>query len=330
MPSKPSHSKRFFSGIYRSGAGVLAALVLATQSAHADSVGEWLERLSSAYGSLNYAGTFVYRHQGGVETMSVVQSSRDGHVQQRLQSLNGVPREILRDGDSVACILPDSGKVVVGEGANKVSITERYTNLDVQALAEHYTMTLGDTIRVAGRNCRILRIEPMDALRYGYRLCLDEERAMLLKSLVIDERGHVVEEMLFTDVEFPERIDDRELVASVRMDSFEVEAHTRDANVQEQSGGHWMVSNLPSGFIPRAVSTAGGVEHQVLSDGLATISVFVEALPGDDDDGLGAAELGAIKTYTARIGSDHLATVVGEVPSATVRMVAENIRPASH
>lgn len=303
---------------------LLACLLTAAGQASAGEAADWLTRLSDAYHSLNYAGTFIYRHEGGVETLRVVHSSGNGHVQQRLQALNGVPREILRDGDSVACILPDSQRVVLGAGANRVSVADRYTDLDFASLSDLYHITLGQSQRVADRQCRNLRISPRDKLRYGYQLCLDEERGMLLRSAVLDETGAVVEEMIFTEIQFPEAIDGRQLAASVKLDQFEVVDQSRPA-AADRSAVAWEVRELPTGFHSRSAHVSDGVEHRVLSDGLATISVFIEITDDLENHTLGAARIGAIKTYTARVG-DALATVMGEVPDATVQQVAENIR----
>lgn len=304
--------------------GVLLGLLSA--SAWAGDASDWLARLGDAYRTVNFSGTFVYSYADGVETLSVVHSSSNGHVQERMQSLNGVPREILRDGDSVACILPDSNKVVVGDGANKFNVAGRYQNLDIDKLADLYTVSMGNRLRIANRNCRLLTIEPRDLLRYGYRLCLDEQHGVLLRSQVTDEIGKVVEDMVFTDIRFPSHIEGSELAASVRLDHFDVvQQSSADLKNPASRSEHWMIGNVPAGFTARGVLWGNGVEHRVLSDGLATISVFIEALPKAESPQLGAAQVGAVKTYSTRVG-DYLATVVGEVPAATVRQVASSIR----
>jgi sigma-E factor negative regulatory protein RseB len=68
----------------------------------------------------------------------------------------------------------------------------------------------------------------------------------------------------------------------------------------------------------------GDAEHMVFSDGMAMVSVYVEqALPGTRAfEGLSA--MGAMNAYGALVDG-YQVTVVGEVPPATVEMMATSV-----
>lgn len=104
----------------------------------------------------------------------------------------------------------------------------------------------------------------------------------------------------------------------------------------------WTVKSLPPGFwkireVKRMVSDApvtGGllsanvqpnqreVAQMVFSDGLAAISVFIE--PGSQSRTEGSMQQGAMNIVGKRYG-DFWLTIVGEVPSAAIRQVANSI-----
>lgn len=87
---------------------LLAGLVLAMPAAAAseDSVQHWLDRMSRAVETLNYRGTLVHVRQGHVDTLRVIHRADQDGVRERIYSIDGPPREVLRNGNSVRCVLP--------------------------------------------------------------------------------------------------------------------------------------------------------------------------------------------------------------------------------
>jgi sigma-E factor negative regulatory protein RseB len=63
-------------------------------------------------------------------------------------------------------------------------------------------------------------------------------------------------------------------------------------------------------------------EHYVLSDGLASVSIYIER--GVEDGLQGGSRIGAVHAVGGRIAG-HQVTVVGEVPAATVEQVLAGI-----
>ena len=82
---------------------LLPALLAITGQAFAEqSARQWLDNMSTALQSLNYDGTFVYLHDGKLESMRIVHQASEQGGQERLMSLTGSPREVLRDNKAVS------------------------------------------------------------------------------------------------------------------------------------------------------------------------------------------------------------------------------------
>ena len=58
--------------------------------------------------------TTVYLHDGKLDAMRIIHQNVGGDEKERLVSLTGSAREVIRDNQSVTCILPDSKSVMVG------------------------------------------------------------------------------------------------------------------------------------------------------------------------------------------------------------------------
>src|SRR5690606_13048243 len=137
---------------------------------------------------LNYEGTFVHVHGGTAETLQIFHRNDGGRVAERLVSLDGVGREIIRREDEVQCILPDSKVVLLQQRKDLnplASALPRYTE-DLEA---SYEFKLHGTARVAQRPAQVLGIKPRDEFRYGYALWLDQYTAIPLKSLRVGANG---------------------------------------------------------------------------------------------------------------------------------------------
>lgn len=294
-------------------------------------VGTWLQRMSEAGRTLNYRGSFVYAHEGRLEAMRVVHGYQDGQERERLTHLNGSAREVVRDNQQVTCILSDDDAVVVQRGQPQRRFQAAFP-ADLGALRNYYQFSLSEGGRMAGRKAHKVVIAPRDAFRYGYRLWIDADNGLLLKSDVVDSSGAALEQLMFVALEVLEGVPAGELAAST--------GHQRPAPVPvapeaaaERGAAGWSVGWLPEGFRqhaslrPRLAQAVEPAHFLSFSDGLASLSVFVEK-PEAMVDSSGALQVGAVNAYGVARG-DYYATVVGEVPLPTVRRVAESIRQGS-
>lgn len=303
----------------------LAVLILALSPALAlasEDARQWLDRMNQAVQDLSYEGTFVYSRDGQMETMQIVHAPGPDGPRERLVSLSGEAREMIRDHGVLTCIWPGSRSVVV-EPARTSKGLARPIDTQAMPLETNYSLAVKDRERVAGLNCRQVEIRPRDAYRFGYRLCIAEDNAMLLKSTMLDEQGRPIEQLMFTSIRFDEAIDPARF-ASAQADT----PRPRPVDDSHPVDAGWRLSTLPPGFVLRAVVSRpleeGGdpVQQMIVSDGLASVSVFI-AEPGMDDQYYqGVTGAGALHAF-ARVVEGHQVTVVGEVPEATVRLIGD-------
>jgi sigma-E factor negative regulatory protein RseB len=290
----------------------------------------WLERMSQALSSRNYEGRFVHMSEVRTETMRIIHRSTDGVVTERLVSLDGSGREIVRTDGEVTCYLPDKRTVLVTKRNHTKSLV---ANLPVysEELQTLYEISMGASSKLLGRPTQLISVQPRDEFRYGYKLWLDAETAMPLKSQLSDREGRVVEQMAFAELEMRNSIPPDDLKPTVDTQGFR--RLTQEAPGTASAGvGGWSVVRLPPGFrltITRVQSMAGShalVHHMVYSDGLASVSVFIEPKPAQAMHGLG--RVGSASAYSLDLNG-HQITAVGEVPPVTVESIATAVAPAA-
>lgn len=285
-----------------------------------------LARMQEAARKLDYTGVFIYS-QGEFTQSSRITHMLDGTgSRERLEILDGEPREFIRHNDDVQCLMPERKKVLIERRR-----TDRFPGVllgDPSGLAANYDIDVrAGKHRLAGRECRVIHITPRDGSRYGYKLCADLETDLLLKAQTLDSERTVIEQVMFTSLRIGGDIPADALRSSWSTQGWEV-VRAAVSPVDLVSKG-WRVPP-PDGFLPvmqveRVLGKSDQVEQIVFSDGLAAISVFIE--PYDTRGTLqkkqGAARHGAINVFGTRI-ADFWLTALGEVPVATLRELAES------
>jgi len=290
-------------------------------SADTRSPEQWLTMVQQAARRLDYSGTMVYQ-QGSEVRMSRIVHVFDGKVShERLQPMDGRPREFIRNADEVKCLIPEAKRVVI----ERKTRAESFPGLAATATAEllqHYAVKVAGRERVGGFDCQVLEIQPRQGDRYGYRLWVDRATGLLLRSQTLNDRGDVLEQMAFADVRIG-GVDREQLRPSWPTEGWKVdEAAHRPVDLKEQG---WRLAP-PSGFKPlfavrRPMSSGPAALQAVYSDGLASLSVFIEpASASDASEAL--PQRGPINAYARRVG-DAMVTVVGEIPAETARAVAQ-------
>jgi sigma-E factor negative regulatory protein RseB len=102
----------------------------------------------------------------------------------------------------------------------------------------------------------------------------------------------------------------------------------RDEAVSADSG--WLPGRLPPGFqkIAELKRTMPGrpapVSQMIFTDGLVSLSVFVEPNPSPNRAAEASSEDGTTAFFVRPVG-EHLVSVMGEVPPATVQQVARSV-----
>ncbi len=311
------------------------ALAGATPATFAGSVpersaSEWLEKMASSSATLNYDGTFVYRNGDRMESMRIIHRASPEGERERMFSLTGAAREVLRDSEKVICILPDNQSVVVTKSRPR-SVALRVFDPE-EDFVKYYVLASRFGERVAGRKTVKISVEPIDEYRYGYRLWLDRVTGLVLKSELVGDAGHALEQIVYTEINLPANIPDELLEPAISGEGYTW--YTDDGgklfSASDAADG-WMVGWVPEGFHmsdrafqPTSLSRSP-VEHLVYSDGLASLSVFIERLDAANDRLEGHSNMGAINAY-GRLQGEYQITVVGEVPSITVERVGDSVR----
>jgi sigma-E factor negative regulatory protein RseB len=350
--------------------GALLA-VLPQGARSADDPRAWLEKMNKALATRNYDGTFFHISGGRVETMRIVHRVRAGRVSERLQSLDGSRREFVRANDELTCYLPDQHTVLVEPRQDRGPFLGSLPQFD-QSVGEFYRIESLPSERILGRPARVITVNPKDQYRFGYRLWLDEKTAMPLKTQLCDPQGKIIEQIFFARLDMPENIPDSDLSPTVRTEGMRWVRQGPSIDSASAALADYRASQLPPGFrlTVQGAQTLGGASapasHLVYSDGLATVSVFVEeqrgsgADPGVATPGVAAPGVAAPGVASgvatpgvatpgvylepdapapmqglARVGSGyaystvvqgHQVTAVGEVPAQTVEFIAHSVK----
>jgi sigma-E factor negative regulatory protein RseB len=310
----------------------LAALLLAASApvAAAETARQWLDEMSSALQTLDYDGTFVYLHDGKLEAMRIFHQVDAGGERERLVSLTGSAREVLRDDKAVTCIMPDNKSVMVGQSRPRQPFP--VVPRDLGSVSHHYLLEdMGDD-RMAGYMTRVIAITPKDDYRYGYRFWIDKNTRMLLKSDLTGTDNEPIEQVMFTRLAIGAEISDSELEPSLTGEgySWHRQEDVRQDPVVDPGKPAWRVARLPAGFElthfqhKRMRQDGAAAEHMVYSDGLATVSVYVEQLPASGTAIKGLSTMGAVNAYGLLLDG-YQVMVVGEVPPVTVEMIARSV-----
>jgi sigma-E factor negative regulatory protein RseB len=291
--------------------------------------GEWLERMNKALTTRNYIGVFTHNQGGRVETLRIIHRVRGRDVSERLLSLDGPGREFIRQGDEVTCYFPDKKTVLVERRAPDGPLLGA-----LPALGENdshvYEIRGGERERLLGRTTRVVALQPRDEYRYGYRLWIDEQTSMPLKTQLCGASGEVLEQIVFSNIDLPERIPDS--MFKPRVDASNYRWLRADRQVALNSTpALWEAMKLPAGFrmATRSVQALPGssepATHLVFTDGVASVSVFVEARKPDAKPNEGPARVGSSSAFTTVVDG-HQITAVGEVPPNTVQFIATQVK----
>ena len=329
-------------------------LVVFAVFADDDDPRRWLDDMNRAFSDLSYDGIFSYYSGQELATLRIVHMVIDGEQRERLVHLNGAPREILRHGEEVVCVVePGDALLALGETIPVGPFAGAFIR-SYNRISDYYGLSFFGDDRVADRPAVRLSIKPLDAHRYGYRLWLDRETRLLLRSELIDVEGDRLEIFQFNQISLGDRVDPEALEPETR-DGAQV-SHltlaTKQAQPLEKQALAWEPGWLPDGFAmmvadvrPTPDSTRT-VSRMMYSDGLAAFSLFIEDLPETEavsmesrngatvavshrvrQADVGSSDVASADTEAASAELAHLVTVVGEIPIETAHRIARSIRP---
>jgi sigma-E factor negative regulatory protein RseB len=291
---------------------------------HADDAQDQLKRLAQAEQQQSFQGTFVYERNGSFSTHRIWHRVVDGKVREHLLQLDGSAQEVLRVDGVTQCV---SGSLVAGVSNIPDSPAHAF---DAAKLSAWYDMKVAGNSRVAGRPAVVVTLTPRDQHRYGIELHLDSETGLPLKSLLLSDKGQLLERFQFTELDTGAPTDQM-LQPSGECKPVEVVKSKVDA---QKSQVAWHSDWLPPGFELSSSAARKDPDSKSLvtslmyDDGLARFSVFIEPVSGAAVTDI-RTQLGPTVAVSRRLTTpkgDAMVTVVGEIPIGTAERIALSMR----
>ena len=297
-----------------------------------------LERMAESSKKLSFQGEFVYQQGAQLETLSIIHQAEDQKrpERERILYLDGAPREVMRSGSELFFSSYNEGVTKFNHGSLMPVINKFRSGVT----DSYYDLKIIGIDRVAGREAVLLLVLPKDRFRYGYQLWLDRQSSLLLKSVMVDEQGKIIERLQFTALSIGQLSDDAQVLLERKPSAVDETIHVKSSSLKEYPENSvlpldWETGWLPDGFVleSRSVRPSPVSEHSVdaliFSDGIAGFSVFVEK---DDTRVLSQAseKIGALSAVSKiyREGDQYFhVTVVGDLPLGTAERVAVSVRP---
>ncbi|HZW86134.1 MAG TPA: MucB/RseB C-terminal domain-containing protein [Gallionella sp.] len=291
---------------------------------------DWLKMVTLAAHQTDYSGVFVYQYDNQVETSLISHIVGPDSEYEKIESLDGPRREIVRHHGQAWCITDQ--KVVqlnnrLARGGLSFILPEQ-----LPALSANYQVEEIGVERVAGYASQVVLLKPRDNLRYAHKIWVYSTSGLPLRTAVLDDRNQLVEQYTFTQLKMGNEVDHTWISSLNAPDINSASAKDPDAEkISKFADSGWVVDGIPAGFtkIMEVQRPMHGrhmpVTQLVFSDGLAAFSVFIELLETDQDEVEGLSSRGAVNLYHRQV-DNHLYTVVGEVPPRTVMQVLDSIR----
>ncbi len=290
----------------------------------------WLKKIAAASRRVNYSGTFVYLHGNQVDTSRITHFANASGEYEKLETLDGPRREIVRNNDNVTCYLPDTKTIVIEKRA--ASHFPALLPEQLSGISGNYAVKKGGQDRVAGFDCQVVALEPRDDLRYGHQFCAELATGLPLRARIYSDRNEMVESFAFTQLIIGNAVSKDMLKSrfASKSQTWRVDKSALEKKESSADTG-WVLNNLPPGFkklteMKRSIAGhSTQVSHIVYSDGIAAVSAFIEPMPKAPPP-TGPTYQGAVNIYV-KSQADQMVTVVGEAPARTVRQIAESLTP---
>jgi len=296
---------------------------------------DWLRRMHAASRQRTYVGTFVVSAATGNLSSSRIWHVADGDVlMERIEALSGAPRSTFRRNDHVMTFFPED-KVVKSEKRENLDFFPNLPGAPDSAIGDFYDARALGKGRVAGFDADVLQLAPRDGLRFGYRVWSERRSGLVVALQTVDGDGRVVEQSAFSELQFEAPVKTQALAQMMgNTAGYRVEASSLEHTTAAAEG--WSLREPVPGFKPvncyrRALDGEAKPERTMqwtFTDGLASVSLFVEPYDAQRQPREALMALGATYTLTRRLsdkGGDWWLTIVGEVPPQTLQAFAQGL-----
>lgn len=324
--SKPMQYVRL--RVIRSLFTILGVLGASWAAAQTTSPGDLLVRMSEAMRRVDFQGALIYQHDSRLDGLRIFHAGGNTE-RERLVSLNGSAREVVRENGAVICY-QDGAPPFAMAAATQRSLVPLVPLVRNAEIGPGYRVVLrDDEDRVAGYAAYVVDLQPRDRYRYGYRLWLEKHSQLMLRAMLIGPRGMPIEQVMFVSVEIGSVPRAQDLAAS---SALAAATAGESGEVPDYGPVRWAIADLPAGFtvssrLALALPGRSG-EHLLVSDGIANVSVYIEPAPsGSAAAAPGTGSRGALSVF-AREFNGNLVTALGDVPPVTVERIANAVSAA--
>jgi sigma-E factor negative regulatory protein RseB len=313
----------------RQGIFLFFSVMLLSFRAEAGDVDHLLQQMINAPKAKNFVASYVYVHDGTVDTMRLAHASNNGKSRLRLSHLNGANREIFQDGERTIGILAD-GKPVIIDKAKIPSPLNSNLIESLRHISALYQFKILGYDRIAGRLTQVLEAKSLDGYRFSYRFWIDNQTFMALRSDVIDIDGKVIEQFMAVSFEIVSDLPESLLVMPVVKNQEQKEEERTETQIAEvDSKQLWQVQWIPTGFQLKNTQNKRAdnvISHLVYHDGFSTISIYIETkpLPKQQVDRVTVMRQGGITMYDEAFRDFHV-TIIGEIPTRTAERIARSV-----
>lgn len=292
-----------------------------------DDAWQALSKAAHAARELSYKGIFTHQTAGHMRSVEITHMNAGQGEYSHIVMLDGTPMEMLKQGQDVVIFNPQGEKVVIEKRRGQLLFPALLpANMDL--IKSLYQAKLGADERIGGRLGQVVSLEPRDQYRYSYRIWVDKEFSLLLKIVTLNKAKQAIEQIAFNQISllntqnldwFQPKIDQNKPYVMEKS-----HATQGDSNVHEE----WKLVQIPAGYrqidhIKRAMPSKLEankvviVNQLIFSDGLSSVSLFIENLAKGVRPKMGHVTVGATSFY-ANVAEGRQIIAVGEVPEATV------------
>lgn len=288
---------------------------------------EWLGRMHDATRQRAFTGTLVVSSGGELATSKIWHVCDGTQQMERVEVLTGAPRTIVRRNNEVITFEPES-KTARVEKRESIGILPELLRTHEARIADHYRLAPQGAERVAGHLADVFLVESKDALRFGYRVWAEKKSGLLLKLQTLDHKQQVLEQVAFTELQLDAPVSMSKLKTQMAStNGYQVETAQTQKTTPDAQG--WRLRQAVPGFVTLACHTSSSQGQLkplqwVFSDGLASVSLFLEPFEPKRHTTPGSTSSGATHLLTRQVGAYWL-TAMGEVPAGTLAIFAESL-----
>ena len=307
-----------------------------TSTASANDLWLMIQKAAFAARELNYKGTFLYQNGNQSNSVQITHMNNSGREFTRNVILNtDKPREVFSEGSDIVIFHPQKNKIVI-EKRRGQNLFPAILPVNLDSLKASYKLRLVGSDNIAGRNAQVVELVPNDAYRYNYKVWLDTEYGLLLKMALLNDKNQTLEQVIFQELNMLNTHDLNWFQPKIDVSKSYV---MEDVALLNRVSTNWIVAELPPGYVKvdhierAAKGKRSPVNQMIFSDGLASVSLFIEPLSKGVRPKTGHMIVGSTN-ICAHVIDGYQITVVGEVPAATVQQIAKAVsfkkQTASH